>query len=772
MMKILLLLLFTAICAAAFTALDQLAIGEKLRGFKLSAFFVRLAVPSGFACAGAILYYILRKRGPSAWSVVFFCLLLLMVVALNALGVLLFVWKNRSQNPQTFLRPSAKLLRGLTLILLIAVVLEATVFNFRFFTSLGYEPVEGYQASHHTERDVNGKLTAVTEITGIQAELKNIRVRVVEKTKRRVSYNIKTYATDEANELYFALPDRQVNMSVPRTQYMNMHLSGKSEKLRVEVFNVSEGTTVEVQFNQRVPLVLSAKRMEVVFLLLAALFLFRPGSVLYRRKMDMRKGWQIAFVTAFIALQIASLTGLSTQNQFILQLEGSSFSQHTQYQDLAHSLKEGRLDLDYEVDDTLKSLENPYDKGARNAAYREEGKISRWDNAYFNGKFYVYFGILPELTFYLPYYLATGNDFHTLWGIIATGAFVVLGIVLLLAELVRRHFPKTSIGVFLLLCAAMVNGCGLLYAVSSPDFYTLPILMAVALALFGLYFWISSRGSGGKLIKWRVAAGSICIALIAASRPQVLLAGLLAVPLFWRSVFQERTLLSKKSIGATLCMVIPFAVVAAGLMYYNAARFGSPFDFGANYNLTTNDMTKRGFVAGRIPLGVFTYLFQPPAVNAVFPFATTISFATNYMGCTIREQLYGGLFATNLVVCAVFLLRRVRNVLKAKKLYGVAVAAILAGAVIMIADTQMAGILQRYMADFSWLFFLAAALVVLAGFEQIGDNPWKRRLIGITAFACIAGVIYNGLVYFDWLSISDPGNVLFQEMGSLVQFWL
>ena len=27
-------------------------------------------------------------------------------------------------------------------------------------------------------------------------------------------------------------------------------------------------------------------------------------------------------------------------------------------------------------------------------------------------------------------------------------------------------------------------------------------------------------------------------------------------------------------------------------MAYNAARFGSPFDFGANYNLTSNDMTQ------------------------------------------------------------------------------------------------------------------------------------------------------------------------------------
>ena len=57
---------------------------------------------------------------------------------------------------------------------------------------------------------------------------------------------------------------------------------------------------------------------------------------------------------------------------------------------------------------------------------------------------------------------------------------------------------------------------------------------------------------------------------------------------------------------------LPFVLVAAGLMWYNAARFGSPFDFGANYNLTSNDMTKRGFNPGRIGPALFYYLLALP----------------------------------------------------------------------------------------------------------------------------------------------------------------
>lgn len=49
--------------------------------------------------------------------------------------------------------------------------------------------------------------------------------------------------------------------------------------------------------------------------------------------------------------------------------------------------------------------------------------------------------------------------------------------------------------------------------------------------------------------------------------------------------------------------ILPYIIVAAGVMYYNAARFGSPFDFGANYNLTFNDMTLRGFRIDRFLYG-------------------------------------------------------------------------------------------------------------------------------------------------------------------------
>ena len=114
--------------------------------------------------------------------------------------------------------------------------------------------------------------------------------------------------------------------------------------------------------------------------------------------------------------------------------------------------------------------------------------------------------------------------------------------------------------------------------------------------LFGLGMWLSSCNTG-SLIRWKMVAGSVSIALIIGCRPQLVLIFILAVPIFWNETIKERLFFSKKGILNTVLVMLPFIIVGVAMMAYNAARFHSPFDFGANYNLTGNDMTHRGWVA-------------------------------------------------------------------------------------------------------------------------------------------------------------------------------
>lgn len=127
-------------------------------------------------------------------------------------------------------------------------------------------------------------------------------------------------------------------------------------------------------------------------------------------------------------------------------------------------------------------------------------------------------------------------------------------------------------------------------------------------------------------------AGSLCMALVVGCRPQLVLLSFLAFPLFWRMYITEGRIRTVAGARQFACLIAPYIVVCAGIMWYNKARFGSLFDFGANYNLTVNDMTKRGMAVGRIAPGV---------VRVFVPNSRDYGRIPLFAGCRVRHHLFG-----------------------------------------------------------------------------------------------------------------------------------
>lgn len=198
------------------------------------------------------------------------------------------------------------------------------------------------------------------------------------------------------------------------------------------------------------------------------------------------------------------------------------------------------------------------------------------------------------------------------------------------------------------------------------------------------------------------------MALVAGCRPQLVLGSLLIFPIYWEAVFKKRQLFSADSRGKTTLAVLSYVLAAIGLMLYNWRRFDSPFDFGANYNLTTNDMTKRGFELGRIPVALFRYLFQCPNIGAEFPYLETTSNGTTYLGQTISEGTFGGFLVVNLLALAGIVILCRRKTFTDKRIWAMSALAAAAAFIIACADAEMSGILPRYYNDFGWLFYLSA----------------------------------------------------------------
>ena len=94
-------------------------------------------------------------------------------------------------------------------------------------------------------------------------------------------------------------------------------------------------------------------------------------------------------------------TGLATEHYNTAYWDGESTVSfvYQQYGALAHSLLNGRLDLEEDPPPELAAMENPYDATARDALNIQGG---RWDHAYYNGRYYVYFGIVPCLCSSFP----------------------------------------------------------------------------------------------------------------------------------------------------------------------------------------------------------------------------------------------------------------------------------------------------------------------------------------------------------------------------------
>ena len=371
----------------------------------------------------------------------------------------------------------------------------------------------------------------------------------------------------------------------------------------------------------------------------------------------------------------------------------------------------------------------------------------------------------------------------------------VLGVTALMDRFARHHFKRVSLGLVLLLQMPLVACSGMLYLAKFPTFYSLPIAMALAFTVWGLYFWLHGR-STEKAAGWYLA-GSLCMALVVACRPQFLIFSLLAFPLFWRKFITERHLFTKRGSKEFVCLLAPYFVVAAGIMMYNRARFGSFFDFGANYNLTVNDMTQRGMNAGRLLPALFAYFLQTPTTTGVFPWLQPATFDTTYLGQTIKEVTFGGILVCLPILWVLafakpILSYRIRE-RSTHTVASVVMTMLVSALIVACLDAQMAGILQRYTADYSILMLIPSILLCFiandalapdrehddSGTELKVGSPAVPKVLAHRLFLRVLGVLvflsllYSTLVCFipetGWYS--DVYAWAYQDLIEMVEFW-
>lgn len=632
------------------------------------------------------------------------------------------------------------------------IFMEVFVFNFSAWKSLFYKERffferMGMEAGEETA-EVSGEYVAedgvlVLHLAGADKEIHNLFFAMDFPGQEAVPYTVTL--TDEGNAYPYSLPEKELMPGIEKSYYTNIYPAGKVREITVQ-FLVPAGSPVTVNGicgNARFPFMFSAGR---VILMLGAVFLWygvSKGSAGEGKDLCAGNGRQFLITAAAVLLLMGTAWKLAHINPVCVT---SPWPHHQQYQELAEAMAEGKLYLDYEPSEGLLQAPNPYD-----TIYLQANGIDyRADYAYFEGKYYVYFGVAPELLLYFPYYLLTGRHIPNYIAVFIFYSGFILAVFALFWEMIKKWFPKTPFFFYIMLSALTVCSGNYLFVIARPDLYDTPIMAANMFTVAGLWLWIKGKyalSSKGRRICYFL--GSLCMALVAGCRPQMLLFSFLAVPLFWEEVIRKRELFGKKNRGDTVCICIPYLFIAAGIMYYNKARFGSPFDFGAAYSLTSNDMTKRGFNLHQACLGLWHYFFRPPVVESDFPYLQGIQIASgSYMGKLNAEYTYGGMLVSNAFLWILFWMGKGKKILKEKGIYFFVCVSAAVPVILSIVDVTGAGILQRYMVDMIWGVWMAAALLFLALAEKAGEKGTLRRVMACAVIVCFLQILYGfGIIF-------------------------
>ena len=471
--------------------------------------------------------------------------------------------------------------------------------------------------------------------------------------------------------------------------------------------------------------------------LLGSVAVLGPWSALHDIRMgddsDALGGWRgkLARWAAPVCCAVLCAGAVAVMTLNPVWTERAGYGHLRQYEQLARSFVEGRLDLGYEADPVLAELENPYDPAAR----AEAGANVHWDSAYYDGKYYVYFGVAPVVLFMVPSLLITGAPLEAWQVTQICCALFYIALFALARLLAKRFFPRMSLGCYLALASAFSIMSSWL-CLAMPALYCTAIMCGMALMTASLLLFFRAvfcaKSSREELA---CALGAAVLgALAIAARPPIALANLLAVPLLAEHV---RTHERNRQLTRRIALVLlPYVLVIAALLWYNHARFGDAFEFGVSYQMTSIDQS--AIRAGgnisleRLVAGVREMYFFGRSFSERFPWIH-----------------WDGSFVNFPILFCVFRAFRpeVRAELKRQHLLGVIAAAGIV--LLLIAASEMffsAFITPRYRMDANWL--LAIQALIVAGATQNATDERSAKAYGVWLSLFAVGVLLACVLLF------------------------
>jgi hypothetical protein len=419
----------------------------------------------------------------------------------------------------------------------------------------------------------------------------------------------------------------------------------------------------------------------------------------------------------------------------------------TYFDRLADAFLAGQVALLEQPGPDLTALDNPYDY------HNREGVNYLWDATYYQGKYYLYWGPVPGMLAAAAKWVVPGvvEDQALVWFFVS-GSIIVLA--LILRHLHYRLFPRAPAWTLAALVCLGGLAAPVLWLASRPSVYEVAIAGGQFFLLLGLYGALRSgctlpEPAQPKAV-WLLLTGfgwGAAVACRLTLAPAVLVLALFLVIPILRETRPWGARLRKM-----LWLGLAPALFAAGLGWYNYARFGSLLETGHRYQLTgpalPGDYSLVTSTAYILP-SLYSYLARPLTFTAEFPFVGA-PFLTEQMWpffIRLPQHYYFSEPVAGLLMvlpAAALALLPVLGVLhrfgcwlnhrslrleahdrEFKWIWWLAAAGTLAllGPLLLFISTSM-----RYLADVTWLAVLLTALGWWWALRRLRDYPLPRGL--------------------------------------------
>lgn len=541
----------------------------------------------------------------------------------------------------------------------------------------------------------------------------------------------------------------------------------------------------DARANVRVPFSFSWGRIGILILISLIIAAWNPWSKLWKIKLNTSNIYhQIFFIIIILPFILNAVKSIVESFMYSTPLhfdvEGNYTYDFDQYNNTAKAFLNGHTYLDLPVPHELTQLANPYDPSARDKLLASGVSNIYWDHSYYQGHWYSYFGVVPTILFFLPFQAISSIFTHNAISL-PTSSVTFLCIIgflisgsLLVISLVRRVQEQASLGTASCCVAMFLVSSNISYLWFRPSFYSVPIAASMMFTTIGLLCWIHARKSDSTFSKTYFILGTFFIAINLGCRPTFAIAFIFIFPIFGKKILDIlRNILadyknssSWKELSKFIAITfIPIAIIAIPLGFYNSIRFGSPFKFGNEYQITVTDMTKMRIPADNILPSIISYLALPLRIIPDFPWIGIQPISFNKW--QYSEPMIGGIFS----ICPLVLLGIISAIAfykhtKNKYVANIAITSIASAFILVIFDSLKAGIGWRYMADFSWLFAIGATVGITLFLEKIAVLNNDDTLINkVSAYSIraifISLILFSiAIIFLSWFTVGREDSLV------------